>query len=243
MRQGFPLLTTKKVYWSGVLRELLWFLRGETDANILKAKNVHIWDGNSSRRALDGLGLTGYNEGECGPIYGYQWRHWNAPYPLGSGHMGIDQLTAIINEIKTNPTSRRLFMTAWNPEQLSQMCLPPCHVSYQFYVDADRLSVHLYQRSADVFLGLPFNIASTATLLHIIAGLTGYKAGRVIISLGDVHIYDEHLDAVRQQLKNKPLPFCKLVVRTRERLEDYEESDFELVGYHSAEPIKAVMVA
>lgn len=244
-RDGFPLLTTKRVYWRGVLRELLWFLRADTDATRLQKDGVHIWDGNSSRKALDHLGLQHYREGDCGPIYGYQWRHFGAPYsgcdnePIG----GVDQLAIIINELRTNPHSRRLFMSAWNPVQLPEMCLPPCHISYQFYVESNgSLSVQLYQRSADVFLGLPFNIASTATLLTMVASITNYKVGRVLISIGDAHIYEEHIEAVREQLSRKPLPLPKLRVLSRKNINDFREDDVELLDYHSHEPIKAKMM-
>jgi thymidylate synthase len=254
---GFPLLTTKNVYWKGVIGELLWFLNGKTDANILKEKKINIWNGNSSREYLDSIGLQKYEEGDCGPIYGFQWRHWNAPYinyHTDYNGKGVDQIARIIHELKTNKYSRRLFMTAWNPEQLDEMCLPPCHVSYQFYAENDEfLSVKMYQRSADVFLGLPFNIASTAALLSIIAEEVGMKPARVLISVGDAHIYEEHLDAVKTQIRREPYMFPELKIKLPEihtqmevkkyKFENYTEDNFEIVNYSYHPTIKAKMIA
>lgn len=253
IRQSFPLLTTKRVFWKGVLHELLWFLRGRTDANELAQQNVHIWDANSNRAFLDSRGLQAYREGDCGPIYGYQWRHFNAPYtgcdtPRENITGGVDQLGQIIHLLQTDPTSRRMLMSAWNPSQLDDMCLPPCHVSYQFYVNAaNELSCILYQRSGDMFLGVPFNIASTAFLVNILAHMTGKKPGHVSVSIGDAHIYQDHLDAVQEQLSRNPhtydAPRLRILCNPKERIEDYVFEDFEIVDYVSHPSIRAAMIA
>jgi thymidylate synthase len=259
--ERFPLLTTKRVFWKGVVEELLWFIRGDTDANKLAERGVHIWDGNTSREYLDSIGLNNYREGECGPIYGYQWRHFNKPYvPLNERKEEssetvedmnaptplTDQLQTIINELRTNPTSRRLFMSAWNPEQMTEMCLPCCHVSYQFFCDEGKLSCHMTQRSGDMFLGVPFNIASTSLLLYIISNLTGMTPDRVYITIGDAHIYCDHIDAVNTQLERKPYPLPKLLWNIQEphkRIEDYKMEDFVIEEYQCHPTIKAKMVA
>lgn len=256
IRTSFPLLTTKRVFWKGVLHELLWFLRGHTDAGELASNNVHIWDGNTTRNFLDSRGLSQYREGDCGPIYGYQWRHFNAPYtgcdhlPPSSEHLpqGIDQLQQCIDLIRTDPTSRRIFMSAWNPCQLNEMCLPPCHVSYQFYVNRNNeLSGMMYQRSGDMFLGVPFNIASTAFLVSILAHMTGKKPGSVSLCIGDAHIYQSHLEAVGEQVSRDPNlyapPTLRILCEPKERIEDYVFEDFEIVDYVSHPSIRAAMVA
>jgi thymidylate synthase len=238
-----PLLTTKRVFWKGVIEELLWFLRGDTDAKKLSSKGVKIWDGNSSREALDAKGLTDYEEGDCGPIYGYQWRHFGAEY-CGPGKTflgeGVDQLGNCIELLKTDPLSRRIFMSAWNPTDLDKMCLPPCHVSYQFYVSGLRdgqgkLYCLMNQRSADMFLGIPFNIASVALLTHIVAYLTGLEAGGISIVIGDAHIYEEHWGVVREQLERTPIlgGFPQLFIHDsgQTEVEDFKSTDFEIVGY------------
>lgn len=174
----FPLLTTKRVFWRGVVEELLWFIQGSTNANLLKEKNIHIWDANSTREFLDSAGLNHYDEGDLGPIYGFQWRHFGAEYK-GMNHdytnEGIDQLKNVINTIKTNPNDRRIIMCAWNPLDLKKMALPPCHCMVQFFVANNELSCLLYQRSADMGLGVPFNIASYSLLTYMIAHVTGLK--------------------------------------------------------------------
>jgi thymidylate synthase len=267
IRTSFPLLTTKRVFWKGVLHELLWFLRGHTDAHELANNNVHIWDGNSTREFLDSRGLSHYREGDCGPIYGYQWRHFNAPYTgcdntpsvvvePSSGQLpqgvdqsrGVDQLQQCIDLIRTDPTSRRIFMSAWNPCQLQEMCLPPCHVSYQFYVNANNeLSCMMYQRSGDMFLGVPFNIASTAFLVHILAHMTGKNPGSVTLCIGDAHIYQSHLDAVVEQVSRDPIlyaaPTLRILCEPKERIEEYSFQDFEIVDYVSHPSIRAAMIA
>jgi dihydrofolate reductase/thymidylate synthase len=247
----FPLLTTKRVFWKGVSIELLWFLSGNTNANKLKEQGVHIWDGNTSREFLDNYGLNNYEEGDCGPFYGFQWRHFGAKYEnmhTDYTNQGYDQVKWCINEIKNNPTSRRLIVSAWNAGVLKEMCLNPCHVMYQFYCDPEKkqMSVHMYQRSADVFLGLPFNIASTATFLHLMCYMTGYKPKDVIVSLGDAHIYSNHVEQCHTQLERTPFDWCQLSIependRVIENIEDFKYSELKLINYKSHKTIKAEM--
>lgn len=248
--KSFPLLTSKKMYWKGIVQELLWFLKGHTNANELKENGVHIWDGNSSREYLDSVGLSHYEEGDCGPIYGYQWRHFNAPYIKGNESPvgGVDQLQECIRLLREEPNSRRIFMSAWNPCQLSEMCLPPCHVSYQFYVNSkNELSCMVYQRSGDMFLGVPFNIASTSLLVYILAHMTDKTPSNILICIGDAHVYEEHKDAVGEQMKHfenlYPFPKLRITCEKRERVEDYSFEDFELENYQSHPAIKAPMIA
>jgi thymidylate synthase len=249
--KSFPLLTSKKIYWKGVLNELLWFLNGNTNANILRNSGVHIWDANSSRDFLNSRKLEHYDEGDCGPIYGFQWRHYNAQYNGCNSNYagkGIDQLNQCIELIKTDPTSRRIFMSAWNPEQLDEMCLPPCHVSYQFYVSNNReLSCITYQRSGDMFLGVPFNIASTACLVYIIAHLTNCTPGKIILNIGDAHVYTSHIDSVKKQLNNMyklyDFPILTIKSRGQSTVEDYIDTDFEISNYICNPGIKSTMVA
>jgi thymidylate synthase len=248
---GFPLLTTKKMFFSGIVKELLWFLNGKTNANELKEQGVHIWDGNTTREFLDGIGLNHYPEGCAGPIYGYQWRNFNAHYDvetMSAKESGFDQLMFCIKELQTNPTSRRMVMSGWNPCQMSQMCLPPCHVLYQFYVEDNRLSCQMYQRSADLFLGLPFNIASTALLVNLIGTLTGYKPGKIKICIGDAHIYKTHMDNVFTQIKRLPLPFCKIhvdhfVSDSETQIREWKPEHIHIVGYQSHERLSSAMIA
>jgi dihydrofolate reductase/thymidylate synthase len=247
----FPLLTTKRVFWKGVSLELLWFLSGNTNANKLKEQGVHIWDGNTSREFLDNYGLNHYETGDCGPFYGFQWRHFGAKYEnmnTDYTNQGYDQVKWCINEIKNNPTSRRLIVSAWNAGVLKEMCLNPCHVMYQFYCDPEnkQMSVHMYQRSADVFLGLPFNIASTATFLHLMCYMTGYKPKDVIVSLGDAHIYNNHIEQCHIQLERMPFDWCQLSIepengRVIENIEDFKYNELKLINYKSHKTIKAEM--
>ena len=247
---SFPLLTSKKIYWKGVLSELLWFLNGNTNANLLRENKVHIWDANSSRSFLNHRNLEHYEEGDCGPIYGFQWRHWNAPYTgcnTNYSGKGIDQLQNCIDLIKTDPSSRRIFMSAWNPEQLDDMCLPPCHVSYQFYVSNNReLSCITYQRSGDMFLGVPFNIASTSCLVYIMAHLTNCTPGKIILNIGDAHIYKSHIDSVKTQLNNiyklHHFPTLHIKSRDQSKIEDYVYDDFEIQNYICNPFIKTTIV-
>ena len=245
--ESFPLLTTKRMFWKGVLTELLWFIAVKTNAKELADQGVHIWDGNTTREFLDQRGLNEYEEGDCGPIYGFQWRHFNAKY---KGHNenydgeGVDQLQECIHLIKNDPSSRRIYMTAWNPQQLSEMCLPPCHVSYQFYVEDGYLSCMMYQRSGDMFLGIPFNIASTALLTNMIANVCGLKTKKIILVVGDAHIYENHMEAVEKQLEREPYSFPKLIIKNNHlTIDDFMVDDFEIVDYQYHPTIKAEMVA
>lgn len=250
---GFPLLTTKRVFWRGVVEELLWFLRGSTDARELQAKNVHIWDGNTSRAYLDAVGLTDYPEGQLGPSYGFQWRCFGGDYP--SRENGIDQIRYLVEELSKNPHGRRAVLSAWNPKQAHAMALVPCHVLYQFYVGADGLSCQLYCRSQDVCAGTPFNIASTSLLTSLFAALLHVPAGRVILVAGDVHIYEQHLENARVQVAREPYRPPQLVLRkpvppkkssTAEKLQWLEGltcEDLEIAFYECHPPLKYEMVA
>ncbi|KNC32010.1 Thymidylate synthase [Lucilia cuprina] len=235
MRNSFPLLTTKRVFWRAVAEELLWFVHGCTDAKILQEKNIHIWDGNSDRKFLDKLGFTEREEGDLGPVYGFQWRHFGAKYRTchdDYSNEGVDQLKEVINTIRTNPNDRRIIMSAWNPLDIPQMALPPCHCLAQFYVANGELSCQLYQRSADMGLGVPFNIASYALLTYMIAHITGLKPGDFIHTTGDTHVYKNHIEPLKEQLKRKPRPFPKLLIKREVKdIEDFKFEDFEIVGY------------
>lgn len=256
LAEGFPLLTTKKMFTKGIIGELLWFLNGQTDNRLLKEQGIHIWDGNSTREYLDSRNLD-YQEDECGPIYGFQWRRFNCPYPgcdipisqIPIAYREQDQLAEVVRLIREDPMSRRIIISGWNPCQLREMCLEPCHVLYQFYVrivDGKKyLSCHLYQRSADLFLGVPFNIASSALMTHIIADITECIADRLTISFGDCHIYEEHIDVVREQLTREPFSFPQLSIREKCSLEGLHQlkiGDFEITGYKSHGALKAKMV-
>jgi dihydrofolate reductase/thymidylate synthase len=250
---AFPLLTTKRTFLRGIIEELLWMLRGATDARELQARNVRIWDGNTTRAFLDKTGLSSYPEGCCGPIYGYQWRHWGAEYdPATCGvregaNPGIDQLAQCIELIKRDPTSRRIVMTAWNPDQLDEMCLPPCHMQVQFFVDTHRgeLSTHMYQRSADMGLGVPFNIASYALLTIVMARLCGLRPGEFVHSLGDTHVYLNHVEQLKEQISRRPYLFPRLTVRPGANpdnaIDGFECGDFVLEHYRSHPAIKMPM--
>lgn len=245
-----PILTTKKTSWKTCLKELLWFIRGETNNKILQQQNVHIWDGNSSREFLDSRELQNYPEGMVGPIYGYQWRFFNAnynyytgkPHPLG----GKDQLQQIIDQLKNPETrnSRRLVMSAWNPAQIDQMALPPCHILCQFNVhDGNKLSCSMYQRSVDCALGQPFNIASYCFLTHLLAKHCGLVAHEFVYFFGNAHIYNEHIDFMKKQIKRDPYDFPTFEIKNiRENINDYDLSDFDLHNYKHHEAIKMKMV-
>lgn len=205
-----PLLTTKRVFWRGVAEELLWFIHGSTDGRLLKNKNIHIWEGNGTREYLDRVGLCDYEEDDLGPIYGFQWRHFGAEYrgrDVDYTNEGVDQLQEVIHLLRTDPTSRRILLTAWNPLALSRMALPPCHVLAQFYVANGRLSCQMYQRSADMGLGVPFNIASYSLLTILLAHITHLEPGDFIHVIGDTHVYINHEEALRQQLEREPTEF------------------------------------
>ncbi|KPA83696.1 putative mitochondrial dihydrofolate reductase-thymidylate synthase (DHFR-TS) [Leptomonas pyrrhocoris] len=242
-----PLLTTKRVFWRGVCEELIWFLRGETNAQLLADKDIHIWDGNGSREFLDGRGLTENKEMDLGPVYGFQWRHFGADYRGFDANYdgeGVDQIKSIVETLKTNPNDRRLLFTAWNPCALHKMALPPCHLLGQFYVNphTKELSCMLYQRSCDMGLGVPFNIASYALLTILIAKATGLRPGELVHTLGDAHVYSTHVEALTEQLRRVPRAFPVLVFKKeREFLEDYESTDMEVVDYVPYPPIKMEM--
>lgn len=235
LRDQFPLLTTKRVFWRGVAEELLWFVAGSTDGKLLSDKKVHIWDANGSREFLDKRGLTHRAEGDLGPVYGFQWRHFGAKYvdkDTDYTGQGVDQLAEVIHKIKTNPTDRRIIMSAWNPADLEDMALPPCHCLVQFYVANGELSCQLYQRSADMGLGVPFNIASYALLTYMIAHVTDLIPGDFIHTLGDAHVYNNHVIPLREQLAREPRPFPKLNFKRKvENIDDFKMEDFEIVGY------------
>jgi thymidylate synthase len=248
---NFPLLTTKKMFMKGIIEELLFFIRGDTDTNKLMEQGINIWKGNTTREFLDNLGLH-YKEGMMGPMYGYQWRffgkNYNNNYHLGecSGDY-VDQFKLLIETLKTDPNSRRLVITDFNPLMVNQGVLYPCHsLILQFYVNDNRLSVKMYQRSADLFLGLPFNIASTSLLLYIVAKLVNMIPDMVHITLGDCHIYEPHINAVKEQISRTPLQLPKLIIPEFKTLEEVEASsynDYTLIDYTFHPPIKAEMIA
>lgn len=246
IENSFPLLTTKKMFLRGIIEELLWFINGKTDAKLLQDKNVHIWDGNSSREFLDSIGLTNYETGDCGPIYGFNFRHYGAEYVDCHGDyngLGYDQLQNIINLIKTNPDSRRILINLWNPCDLNKVVLPPCHVLYQFWVYNGKISCNLYQRSGDIGLGVPFNIASASLLTYIIAHLTGLKPYELIHNIGDGHIYSDHIEALKTQITREPYTFPQLTInnRNQKNIEDFIYEDFKLENYKSHPKISMMM--
>ena len=223
LSQGFPLLTTKKLYLKGIIHELLWFLKGDTNIKYLVDNNVHIWDEWANKN------------GDLGHIYGYQWRSW--PTPDG-GY--IDQISEIVNTIKNNPDSRRLVISAWNVADIGKMALPPCHCLFQFYVAEGKLSCQLYQRSCDAFLGVPFNIASYALLTMMVAQVCGLKPGEFVHTYGDLHIYNNHFEQVKEQLSRtpRPLPIMKINPKVK-YIFGFKYEDFELIGYDPYPTIKA----
>lgn len=215
LSKGFPLVTTKKVHSRSIIHELLWFLKGDTNIKYLKENKVSIWDEWADAH------------GDLGPVYGYQWRSW----PDGEGG-SIDQITAVIEQIKKNPDSRRLIVSAWNVSDVNKMALPPCHAFFQFYVADGRLSCQLYQRSADVFLGVPFNIASYALLTMMVAQVTGLQPGEFVHSFGDTHLYLNHLDQARLQLSREPRPLPVMKINPEvKNIFDFTFEDFSLEGY------------
>lgn len=235
LRRSFPLLTTKRVFWRGVVEELLWFVRGCTDAKALAAAGVGIWDGNASRAFLDARGLRHRAEGDLGPVYGFQWRHFGAAYvdkDADYSGQGVDQLADVVHQIRTDPDSRRILLSAWNPAALPDMALPPCHVLAQWYVQGGELSCMMTQRSADVGLGVPFNIASYALLTVMLAAVTGLTPGDFVHSIGDAHVYANHVEPLLTQLANEPRPFPVLsLARAVADIDDFTPADFVLDGY------------
>ncbi|MFI3258656.1 MAG: thymidylate synthase [Rikenellaceae bacterium] len=260
LSKGFPLLTTKKVFLKGIIYELLWFLNGDTNIGYLLSNGVHIWDNDAYRyycelcskmgidpieregfmmKAKEGATseIEGYNYGDLGPVYGHQWRSWS-----GADSSTVDQINEVLETIKHSPNSRRMIVSAWNVGEVESMALPPCHVMFQFYVADGRLSCQLYQRSADTFLGVPFNIASYALLTMMIARECGLEAGEFIHTLGDTHLYLNHLEQVKEQLSRTPreLPTMKLNSEVKS-IFDYKYEDFTLEGYDPHPTISAPM--
>ena len=242
-----PLLTTKKVAWKTCLRELLWFISGDTNNATLQNQGVHIWNGNASRAFLDSVGLHNNEENDLGPVYGFQWRHFNGSYPLScpSEKNGVDQLQQVIALLK-NPatrTSRRILLSAWNPCQLDQMALPPCHVLCQFNVHGgNQLSCALYQRSGDVGLGVPFNIASYAFLTHLLAKVCGLEPFELVHFLGNCHIYEDHIPFLQEQIEREPFLFPSLRIEKHyENITDYKVEDFVVENYQHHPPLKMEM--
>lgn len=247
LSKGFPLLTTKKMYYRAIFHELFWFISGSTNIRPLVSNNVRIWNEWAYERYVNSNDymnetMDEYLEkikldeefakihGELGPVYGKQWRDFN----------GVDQLQELIEGIKTNPNSRRHILSAWNPSEINQMALPPCHLLMQFYVANNKLSCQLYQRSADIFLGVPFNIASYALLTHLIADIAGLEVGDFVHTLGDAHIYRNHFDQVNLQLSRDPMPLSQLVIKNHhKKIDDYSFEDIEITNYLSHPTIKA----
>lgn len=225
LAEGFPLMTTKKVHTKSIIHELLWFLKGETNIAYLKQNGVSIWDEWADE------------QGNLGPVYGAQWRSWR-----GANGVTIDQITNVINQIKTNPDSRRLIVSAWNVAEVDSMKLPPCHAFFQFYVGNGKLSCQLYQRSADIFLGVPFNIASYALLTHMVAQVCGLQVGEFVHTLGDAHIYNNHVEQVQLQLTRaiRPLPQLKLNPLIKS-IFDFTYEDISIINYDPHPPIKGTV--
>ena len=227
LSHSFPLITTKKVYFRGIAYELLWFLKGSQNVRWLQENRVHIWDEWADPET-----------GDLGPVYGVQWRSWPAPTPEDPHHT-IDQIAKVLDLIRTHPDSRRMLVTAWNPAQIDSMALPPCHALFQFYVADGRLSCQLYQRSCDMFLGVPFNIASYALLTLMMAQQAGLEPGEFVWTGGDCHIYDNHVEQVLEQLSRKPYPYPTMRIRKADSIFSYQYEDFEVVDYQCHPAIKA----
>ncbi len=223
LTEGFPLVTTKKLHLKSIVHELIWFLRGETNIRYLKENGVSIWDEWADEN------------GDLGPVYGAQWRSWPAP-----DGQSIDQIAKLVDGLKRNPDSRRHIVSAWNPAEVDKMALPPCHCLFQFYVADGRLSCQLYQRSADVFLGVPFNIASYALMTHMVAQVTGLAVGDFVHTFGDVHLYSNHIEQADEQLRRTPKALPKLILNPKvTRLEDFRYEDVTFAGYDPRPAIKA----
>lgn len=237
LSEGFPLLTTKKMFWNGVADELLWFIKGSTNLNDLPERSRKLWS------------YWADEEGRLGPVYGKQWRNWQTyktswkPTPGGGPEIQIefiDQLAEVIEQIKKNPDSRRLIVSAWNVSDVKSMALPPCHTMFQFYVSNDlKLSLKLYQRSGDLFLGVPFNIASYALLVHLVANVTGLLPGTLYITYGDLHIYKNHIEQIKEQISREPLKLPNIEIdRSINHIDDYTIDSIKLIGYNSHSKIK-----
>ena len=238
---GFPLLTTKKVHMKSIIHELLWFLKGDTCVDYLQANGVSIWDEWATAEQTARFGRA---EGELGPVYGHQWRNFGASKNADGAYNadGFDQITWLINEIKTNPNSRRLIVSGWNPAEAGQVALPPCHTLFQFFVIDGKLSCQLYQRSADVFLGVPFNIASYALLTHMIAQVCELDVGEFIWTGGDTHLYSNHFEQAKLQLSREPLPLCQLKLNPDIKdIFDFGFDDITIENYQSHPAIKAAV--
>lgn len=251
LRDGrFPLLTTKRVFWKGVVEELLWMIRGCTDSKELSKTGVTIWDANGSREFLDKIRLKDREVGDLGPIYGFQWRHFGATYVdchtnYSDGKentSGIDQLKEVIETIKKDPNSRRIIMSAWNPTDLKKMALPPCHALCQFHVANGELSCTMYQRSCDLGLGVPFNIASYSLLTCMIAHVCNLKPGDFVHMMADTHVYLNHVDALKEQIARTPVEFPILhIKRDVKNIDHFMPDDFEIIGYKPLSAIKMEM--
>ena len=245
LEDTFPILTIKRVYWKGIVEELLWFISGSTNSNILSEKNVKIWEPNSSREFLDSRNLNHYEVGDIGPTYGFAFRHFGENYQgMNKTYKGFDQIKYLINEIKNNPTSRRLIIDLWNPCDFEKTALPPCVFLYQFYVSGNKLSCQLYQRSADSFPANHWNSTSCALFVHIIAHLCGLKPHKLIHITGDTHIYEEHIEQSKIQLLREPKPFPKLIIKRKiTDINDFKYDDFQLIDNNPDKGIKASIVA
>ncbi|KAF5947219.1 hypothetical protein HYC85_013176 [Camellia sinensis] len=245
LRKSFPLLTTKKVFWRGVVEELLWFISGSTNAKVLQGKGIHIWDGNASRDYLDSIGLVDREEGDLGPVYGFQWRHFGARYTNMHADytgLGFDQLSDVIDKIKNKPDDRRIILSAWNPSDLKLMALPPCHMFAQFYVANGELSCQMYQRSADMGLGVPFNIASYSLLTFMIAHVCDLVPGDFVHVIGDAHVYRTHVRPLQEQLQKLPKPFPILKINPEKKdIDSFVADDFKLMCYDPHQKIEMKM--
>lgn len=245
LNNDFPLLTTKRVFWKGVVEELLFFIKGDTNSKHLEDKGINIWQPNTTREFLDSKNFNNREVGDMGPLYGFQWRHWGAKYiDMNTNYdgQGIDQLKECIRLIKEEPTSRRIVMSAWNVGDMDNMVLNPCHIMVQFYVANNELSCLMYQRSVDCGLGLPFNIASYALLTCIIAHITKLDLGELVITTGDTHVYLNHIEQLKIQLTREPKPFPKLVINCEPKdIDSYTINDFNLIDYDPHPTIKMSM--
>ncbi|GAB5365577.1 hypothetical protein AAMO2058_001070100 [Amorphochlora amoebiformis] len=245
LRERFPLLTTKRVFWKGVAQELLWFIKGCTNAKTLTDKGVKIWKANGSREYLDRIGLTHREENDLGPVYGFQWRHFGAEYKdmhSDYSNQGVDQLKQVIEKIKNKPTDRRIIMSAWNPADLKKMALPPCHMFCQFYVANGELSCQMYQRSCDMGLGVPFNIASYSLLTCMIAQVCGLKPGDFVHVMGDTHVYLNHIEPLKRQLEREPRQFPTLWMNPEVKdIDKFKYTDFKIKDYKPYPTIKMKM--